>query len=154
MVKVLFYKGRRCENNSATLFDNFICWLTDSRFSHVELAFDTSEPYVYECWSSSTRDGGVRVKRIDTSSENWVILSVDKDVSAHKLLAERGKKYDYTGLIGAVLTSEQFQNEKRRFCSEFVGAMLDMPDAYLLTPEELYERLVGLSSLPVASRRV
>ena len=73
-MKVALYKGKR--GGFAGVFDAAVRWWTRGAYSHVELVFSDGMAA-----SSSTRDGGVRFKRIDFKPEHWdfIELKVDEE---------------------------------------------------------------------------
>lgn len=139
-MKLLFYKGTSKENSNATIWDNIICTVTHSRFSHVEISLYEVDG-VHTCWSSSSRDGGVRYKSISTGTGRWVEVDVPyvQNPTAEFMARFDGKKYDYTGLIGSVLNVHYFSNNDRWFCSEIVAEALGIHKSWQYTPEDLYE---------------
>ena len=135
---LLFYKGTKKENPKSLIWDNLICLITGSRFSHVEIAYEKSMS-AYHCWSSSVRDGGVRKKWIDTSTDRWVIIEVPNAVSEDLAIQEAGKKYDYVGLVGTVIKLKQFSRNRKWFCSEIVAEILSIKDSWKYSPEAVYK---------------
>lgn len=138
MPTLLFYKGRRSENPSATFWDNFICLVTRSRYSHVELAFFNIDAN-HLCWSSSTRDDGVRYKRIYVDYSKWDAVSIQLDKDDSFFLQHEGKGYDYMGLIGTVIALPIFSRKNKWFCSEIIAAFFGLSNPWSYTPEDLYK---------------
>ena len=120
-------------------YGTIICYVTKSRFSHVELSiFDVDDDHM--CWSSSTRDNGVRYKRISISDNKWVVVpifvyptNVEEFFTKHK-----GKAYDYIGLIGTIIYLPYFSSENKWFCSEIIAEFLELKNSWNYTPEDLY----------------
>lgn len=140
-MKLLFYKGIKDENPSSTLWDNIVCSVTRSRFSHVELSvLEVDKDHM--CWSSSTRDGGVRYTRVNTSSNNWVEVPIFLYPSnVHEFFSkEEGKPYDYLGLIGTIIHLPIFSRRNKWFCSEIIAEFLKLKDPWKYTPEDLYRK--------------
>lgn len=137
-----FYLGDKSENPSATRLDRFICWATNSGYSHVELIteFDVST-LRGTAWSSSPRDGGIRPATIDFSTGHWDIIEIDIDLTdhhVHQWFMERiDARYDWLGAIGAHVPI-MYRDNHRWFCSEAVGACMGIPDSYTMTPGELH----------------
>lgn len=138
---LLFYKGTKKENPSSKLFDNLICLVTRSRFSHVELAVEQRGNY-YKCWSSSARDGGVRSAWIDITSERWVVVNIKRETDRfdveNTLNRYKGDKYDYVGLISTLIKSDIFNSSDKWFCSEIISSVLGFGKSYTFSPEDLY----------------
>lgn len=138
MTYLLFYKGTRKENPSATLWDRFICFVTRSRFSHVELAF-MDAGNVYMCWSSSSRDGGVRYARIFNDQDHWVIVPISLSETDEWFYQHKGKAYDYIGLLGTVIKLPWFSSKNKWFCSEIIAEYLKLNKSWSITPDDLYK---------------
>jgi hypothetical protein len=138
MCSLLFYKGTKAENPDTTIWDRVICLVTGSRFSHIELSV-RSYGTVHDCYSSSTRDNGVRFARIDISSDHWVQVPISKAVDITWLNTKLGQKYDYIGLIGSVLNVNWFYSKRKWFCSELIAAALGLSDPEFYTPEDLFK---------------
>ena len=132
-MKLLFYKGTK-SNPSSTIWDNIICFVTNSKYSHVELSFGLSFEWTnnyYRCWSSSTRDNGVREKWIDTSDGHWTIIDVDRcDIGEGFFENQEGFGYDYTGLIGTVIPLSIFSSKYKWFCSEIIAEYLGINNSW------------------------
>lgn len=128
-MNLVFYKGEY-----GTIWDKFICLVTRSKYSHVELQLDSGK-----CWSSSTYDGGVRYKYIDTYTGHWDTIPLKFQVSEQLFLQEQGKSYDYIGLIGTVIKVPWFSRQRKWFCSEIIAESLGLKDSWKYTPEDLYQ---------------
>ena len=88
-MKVALYKGKR--GGFAGAFDAAVRWWTRGAYSHVELVFSDGMAA-----SSSTRDGGVRFKRIDFKPDQWdfVELKVDEEQLRASILARLEQEAD------------------------------------------------------------
>lgn len=75
---------------------------------------------IYDCYSSSIRDGGVRCKQIDVSDNTkWDLIPLDGVTEAQiKAYFDRtlGCKYDWWGVLGIVLGIKQ--KRSKYFCSQ------------------------------------
>lgn len=120
------YKG---EGN---FYDKLIRTVTFSEYSHCELVIDGL------CYSSSPRDGGVRMKYIYLYDGKWDLLNVEADEVKAKewFVKNAGKKYDWLGAITSILPF-RFHKKDRFFCSEACAEMLGIPDAKKYTPISL-----------------
>lgn len=110
---------------------------TWSRWSHAELVIDGV------CYSSSSRDGGVRAKTIDLTSGRWDVVELPlSDEQAGKALAwfltNDGDKYDWAGIWRFVLPFLP-HGERRWFCFEAIGSALGFAGSYRLDADDLYE---------------
>lgn len=138
-----YYLGRKSDNKKADLFDQLICWVTNSRFSHVEIipSYDMHAPKNHS-WSASPKDNGIRKASIDFHTGNWELYEVETEVSRDHIeswfVTQDGAKYDWFGAVGARI-SFITGSSKRMFCSEAVGQCLNIPNSWTLTPQELFD---------------
>lgn len=142
-VYLALYKGRR-EGRGIKVWwhrlqDWFVRTVTRSQYSHCEIA--VSQPksaFVYTCYSSSARDGGVRRKDMVLTPQNWDLIPLKY---AHKNKAEwfygytKLKPYDWLGVFGLVLPLPQ--SKRRWFCSEWCAVVVGFDHPYLSTPQSL-----------------
>lgn len=153
-IYLALYKGRRDgawyqpKVAAARLSDWIIRTLTRSPYSHCELAVlipppdgDPDDHAVFDCYSSSIRDGGVRVKTMPLPSEKWDLIPVRATEAQVRAAFEttRGAKYDWLGATGVIT---RWRHDKRKwFCSEWCAAALGVqyPDRY--SPQELADWL-------------
>lgn len=136
MAKLAFYRGKY-----GTIWDKFICLVTGSEFSHVELCFQESVGNIGRCWSSSTYDNGVRQKWL-SFNEKWVLVDLPSEVSEQLFIQENGKLYDYVGLLGTIVQSPWFSRQRKWFCSEIVAEALGLKDSWKYSPEDLHQKYV------------
>jgi uncharacterized protein YycO len=138
-VKIAFYKGK------GNWLDRLIRLVTRSKYSHLE--------FIYEgiSYSSSSRDGGVRSKKINFKESNWDIYSFksnDTLINSAIIWAktQEGRPYDYWGAVGTVIKFIKGAKNKW-FCSEFIAQMMRLSNVYphpsrldrFVTPEKIYE---------------
>lgn len=130
-MRLAFYRGR--PKGLAGLFDALVRWWTRGAYSHVELVLGDGT-----CWSSSSRDGGVRAKAIDLASGNWDLVAITGDEAAAQawFAAHAGAGYDYLGLFGFVWRPGTGDN-RRWFCSEAIAAALGYRDPWRFCPNTL-----------------
>lgn len=112
------------------LVDKIIRFFTRGKYSHSELVihkFEITDHYHkeewFECYSSSPRDRGVRVKRMSSlSADKWDLVEL-KDVKESDVKAyfeqTKGTKYDYAGAIGIKLGGIK-ESRSKVFCSEWI----------------------------------
>lgn len=144
-----FYKGRREENPDSKLFDIGVThWpRSKGRFSHVERV------YKGEGYSSSFRDGGVRVKEIATwNSGHWEFVTIPGPDEAALDIFHRqaGKPYDVLGLFGFVLPF-WVENPGAWFCSEICACAEGLDKPYQWHPNRLYAHLLSRDGAVVHS---
>lgn len=134
-MKLLFYKGK-----SGTWLDKLICYVTKSEYSHVEFV-SRDDGTVYECWSSSNRDGGIRKTYITVNPEHWTLLELPTAdaVNTNWFLERTGQKYDYVGLLCPILKTSLFSSKSKWFCSEAIAEVLGHKDSWRYTPEMLFQ---------------
>lgn len=127
-------------------------------YSHVELAFwpTASDGRVWQCFSSSWRDGGVRYKHIDLSDGKWDMLKVPASGSEitdvyHWCYGKRGGKYDIPGVLAFKIPLIR-ELGNCWFCSEICTAALQQVGLFggvrpsKLSPNALFllARLYGM----------
>lgn len=140
-VYVAFYKGRKTIRHPYDLLAKFADWLTrkvtKGEYSHCEIAIQSSGE-LYYCYSSSVRDGGVRVKEMNLPQDKWDLIKIDadKDLIIDFYLRTKGMKYDWFGAIGVVLKTKQAKS--KYFCSEWVFECLGGKESWRFSPNELY----------------
>ena len=155
-VYLALYKGRRDGAwyrpgvAAARLSDWIIRTLTGSPYSHCELAvlvkpksslhpFGHTAPAVFDCYSSSIRDGGVRLKTMPLPPEKWDLIPVDvKPEQVYEALAETfAAKYDWLGATGVIA---RWRHDKRKwFCSEWCAMALGLANPERFSPGSLAE---------------
>ena len=102
--------------------DKVIRFFTGKPYSHCELAFEVSAG-VYQCYSSSPRDGGVRTKTMKLPADKWDLIPICVDSDAQAFFAQTaGKKYDFLGAIGVVIGTPEVPN--KWYCSEWCHAAI------------------------------
>ena len=135
------YKGNREGWGIASIKARFGDWITRkitrSIYSHCEIAVPLSGGG-YACYSSSIRDGGVRVKKMDLPSKKWDLIELP-GVTAADLdrvwQAAQGKRYDWSGAIGTVLKIRQ--GREKWVCSDFCAAVIGFGEPSKYSPGDL-----------------
>lgn len=135
-MKIAFYLA---ENGNWV--DKTISFFTISKYSHCELVFTDG---VFG--SSSSRDGGVRLKYIEQDS-HWDIYDIyDLNLTQEKerqmrewFITHTGEAYDWPGAIMS-LFGVNWTSEDKHFCSEVCGDLLDLDP--IVTPQKLFENLI------------
>ena len=155
-VYLALYKGRRDGAwyrpgvAAARLSDWIIRTLTGSPYSHCELAvlvkpksslhpFGHTAPAVFDCYSSSIRDGGVRFKTMPLPPEKWDLIPVDANPEQvyEALAATFAAKYDWLGATGVIA---RWRHDKRKwFCSEWCAMALGLANPERFCPGSLAE---------------
>ncbi len=141
-VYLALYKGHRSGKGLRVWISRLGDWLTrkltKGKYSHCEIAikkikWETGHHYdheiIYECYSSSIRDGGVRKKIIDVDSEKWDLIpltGVSKSQIELYYQFTKGKSYDWWGAIGIVCGTSQRHN--KYFCSEWCANAINGGD--------------------------
>ena len=141
-VYLALYKGRRDGAwyrpgvAAARLSDWIIRTLTGSPYSHCELAVPCADGQ-YDCYSSSIRDGGVRLKTMPLPPEKWDLIPVDASPEQvyEALAATFGAKYDWAGATGVIT---RWRHDKRKyFCSEWCAMALGLANPERFCPGSL-----------------
>lgn len=143
MIYLALYKGNREGRGfqvwKSRLSDWLVRKITKGPYSHCEIAVKFGGTDEYLCYSSSTRDGGVRVKQMPLPADKWdlipIYISEQRVKEIYRLY--KGYKYDWLGALGVVLPIKQ--RKSRFFCSEFCALVLDLwrPERY--SPNSLAE---------------
>lgn len=131
MIQIALYKGPPSDILHWIGHLSTCAW-TGSKYSHAELVIDGI------CYSSSSRDGGVRKKVIDLNSGKWDLINViaDKQYALDWFSKHEGCKYDWANIARFVIPV--VHEDKNKFvCFETVGYMLGIKDAYKLTANDL-----------------
>lgn len=123
-MQLAFYQGRK------RLTNRLIADLTGGPFSHVEIILHRYPNGWALCLSSSMMDGGVRIKLINISTANWVVLTVDIGIyetdAWEWFYQHSGAKYDYPGALRYRIKFLK-QNPAKKYCSEVVSEVLQLP---------------------------
>lgn len=144
VIFLALYKGRRDGAwyrpgiAAARLSDLIIRALTRSTYSHCELAAPRDGGQ-YDCYSSSIRDGGVRVKTMPLPPEKWDLIPIRQTNAYADMLnhygATRGQPYDWLGAAGVIT---RWRDDRRKwFCSEWCAAALRLDNPARFSPEAL-----------------
>ena len=146
-VYLALYKGRKSGRTPKALAMRFADWVirkaTRGIYSHCEIAVALGDG-VFECYSSSLRDGGVRCKVMRLPSDKWDLVELPAtDVLTAKLqmiwLMTQGKSYDVLGSLGVVLRVGN--RPDKWFCSEWCGHVLGFAEPWRLSPNDLAARI-------------
>lgn len=101
-----------------------ICWKTKRPHSHCEIVLSDGL-----CYSSSSRDSGVRRKEIDIESGKWDLIDIEGDEDYVKYFFEltKGNGYDYAGVARYVFPS--LPNITHLwYCSEWCASALRLKE--------------------------
>ena len=135
-MKLLSYRGR------GRKLDRLIKWWTNGSYSHSEIQFSDGI-----CFSSSSRDGGVRFKRIDINPDRW--SSVDIPIKDEAALitwckTQVGRKYDWRGILGFGIMPfrDNLQNRKKWYCSEICAEVIRRSGEHTMLPKKISPSLL------------
>jgi len=135
-MQLLFYKGR------ASIWDKFICLITASPYSHVEVVDYIDNYNNYVCWSADAWDGVVRNKSISFNPAKWELVKIKDSINTIDWFEQhRNKKYDFLGLLCTITKISLFNTKDKWFCSEIVAEYLGYRDSWKYTPAKLYKEL-------------
>lgn len=137
MIAIALYKGKPSDDWFHILSHYLIRLRTLSKYSHAELVIDRT------CYSSSSRDGGVRAKQIDIYSGKWdvITINVPDELKQQALLwfkQNNEKNYDWSNILRYIIPFYP-QRKDQYVCFEAVGESLGFAGAYKLTANDLYE---------------
>lgn len=91
--------------------------------------------------------GGVRLKRIDVSSNKWMTVRIDSTyarAAAQWFVDNQGVKYDYLLIAKYALWVLPHNKDDRVMCSESVAAALGITEPHRIDPAMLYNLMVYL----------
>lgn len=140
-VYIAFYRGRSERPGFARLADWVTRTVTRSPFSHCEIAVgpgDYTAETPFTCYTSSFRDGGVRVKSMPLPPKKWELIEIhaSPDLIAAFYGERAGKKYDVAGVAGFLFFCRE--DPERWFCSEFCAGFMQLRDPWRYSPGQLY----------------
>lgn len=150
-IYLAFYKHKRSffKEPLKAVADAVTRFFTKGKYSHCELVverveFGTGDHYahetVFDCYSASIRDGGVRCKQIDVSdSTKWDLVPLENIHETQiKIYFNRTScaKYDWWGALGIVLGIKQ--KRSKYFCSEWCfNAIYNSEEGWRFSPNQL-----------------
>lgn len=118
-----------------------IGWWTKSNYYHVEMT-------VGDKWVSSNSDeGGVTVKDLLPLNHKWAYVKLEPVYLSNKtweniqeyIDQQKGKKYDWNGIVFSQILPFTLHSNKEWFCSEIVVKLLQLlgvKEVYELQPHE------------------
>ena len=148
-IYLALYKGRRDGSGWRVWCARTTDWLTRvltrGQYSHCEIAMrlpenDETGAALYDCYSASIRDGGVRWKRMPLPAEKWDLIDITADPLVFPMFFSvweftKGQPYDLMGAFGVVFNFRQ--NPRRWFCSEWCAGVLGLGEPWRFSPNDL-----------------
>lgn len=137
MVYLALYKGK-ADNRLYRFYDAVTRLFTQGLYSHCEIVISKQDG-LYECYSSSIRDGGVRVKTMKLDTNHWdlIPLNISKEQVLDFYKQTANCSYDLLGALGIVLGLRQ--HSKKYFCSEWCyDAITNKQNGWRFSPNDLY----------------
>ena len=130
-LKLAFYKAK------GTWIDLLIRVFTHSPYSHVEIVHNK------DWYSSSPRDGGVRIKQIVDDGNSWdfVEVEIDKERLHQKYREYKGKGYDFKGILLSNILPIGWHSKNKATCSEFVADVLGYGNPSKFNPQDILDKL-------------
>lgn len=117
-----------CFHKPKRLIGHLIALWTLGKYSHAE--------FVYNDYVFLANPGGVRMSPFIYKS-NMDIYELDKNISATDVLeffaTNKGKGYDYLGILGQFFYAQKVQDDDKYFCSEFCLNAIDYSLQFTLT---------------------
>ena len=110
------------KNPKTGFFGKAICFLTGSKYYHVEIVID-------DLWVSADAPMGVTIGNLENEKhEHWehvdlgikTIFEEDYEKIMKYIDSLKGKKYDYLAIIFSQLIPLKLHNKNKLFCSEIV----------------------------------
>ena len=129
--KLAFYKGK------GAWTDLLIRVFTNSKYSHVEIVMNK------DWYSSSPRDGGVRVKQIVCDGNSWdfIEVDIDKDRLYQKYREYRGRGYDFKGILLSNILPIGWHGKDKATCSELVADVLGYSEPWKYSPQDVLNKI-------------
>lgn len=140
------YKGKT-KKHLHRLCDKITKFFTRGQYSHCEIVvFERNQCY---CYSSSIRDGGVRIKKMDLNPEHWDFFALPY-LEYHQLYnyfnATVGSGYDLWGALGCVAGLRQ--HKSKYFCSEWCfNAIFQSEQGWRFSPSQLADIVKSLNTI-------
>lgn len=131
--QVAFYRGTR--PGIPGIYNRLVRARGRGPHSHMELIFSDGLS-----GSSSFADGGVRLKKIDYSTDRWDILDLPPEWEARArryIEARLGRKYDLMGNVHLMFGFLPDSSD-REFCSELGMGALGFDQAFRFEPNAAY----------------
>ena len=127
-MKLAFYKAK------GNWVDLLIRVFTNSKYSHVEIVINK------DWYSSSPRDGGVRVKQIVDDGNSWDFIEVDTDKERlyQKYREYRGRGYDFKAILLSNILPIGWHSKDKMTCSEFVADVLGLENPSKFSPQDIF----------------
>ena len=119
--------------------DLLIRVFTNSKYSHVEIVHNK------DWYSSSPRDGGVRIKQIVNDGNSWDFIEVDinKERLYQKYREYKGKGYDFKGILLSNVLPIGWHSKDKAICSEFVADVLGYSEPEKYSPQDVCNKIKG-----------
>jgi hypothetical protein len=130
-VKLAFYKAK------GNWIDLLIRVFTNSPYSHVEIVLDK------DWYSSSPRDGGVRIKQIVDDGNSWdfIEVDIDKERLYKKYHEYRDNGYDFKAILLSNILPIGIHSKDKMTCSEFVADVLGYSEPEKYSPRDVYKKI-------------
>ena len=130
-MKLAFYKAK------GDWVDLLIRVFTNSKYSHVEVVHNK------DWYSSSPRDGGVRVKQIQDDGNSWdfIEVDIDKERLYQKYREYKGRGYDFKAILLSNILPIGWHSKSKMTCSEFVADVLGYCNPSKFNPQDILDKL-------------
>ena len=129
--QIAFYKAK------GNLVDLLIRVFTNSKYSHVEIVCNK------DWYSSSPRDGGVRIKQILDDGNSWDFIEIEiyKERLYEKYSEYRGRGYDFKGILLSNILPIGWHSKDKAICSEFVADVLGYSEPEMYSPQDVFNKI-------------
>lgn len=123
------------------LFNRFVRWATRSEYSHSELCIGDPFASAVPCLSSTGVDGGVRVKELRLSPEEFDLVElpgVTPEAVIDFAWKHQGEGYDVIGCVRSVLPFVGREHASHWFCAEVCAAVIGHREPWRMYPGVLH----------------
>lgn len=128
---IAFYKAK------GNIIDLLVRIWTHSHYSHVEIVINK------DWYSSSPRDGGVRIKQIQDDGNSWdfVEVEVSKERLYKKYREYKCRVYDFKGILLSNIIPIGWHSKNKVTCSEFVADVLGYSEPAKYSPQDVWNKI-------------
>lgn len=128
--------------------DRLVRFRTRSEYSHVELLQGDAGYGKHLAISSSGRDGGVRIKRIDFHPDRWDIMPLEgwcRPDAWDRASRHLGAPYDWSGILGTFALPVLRQSDRAWWCSELLAYAVGLSHPWVQSPGTLFSQVLDLN---------
>lgn len=123
------------------LFNRLVRWVTKSAYSHSELTIGNPFEGAVPCLSSVGTDGGVRIKDMRLSPDEFDIVElpgVTPEAVIDFAWRHQCEPYDLVGCVRSVLPFVSREHPRKWFCSEVCATVIGHREPWRMHPGVLH----------------